>query len=148
MKTMNEPTRALTRLTHRTAARRAAAALAAIVALAPLLPAQGTGRVEPVFPPETPGFAWVEAEDAVSTNFAREATLEYSASQSRILRLNREADAPGAPFYAEYAVLVEEGGSFRLYLAGTLPGPADELLPSYGSPVSVSVDGGAPRPLP
>ncbi len=145
MKVMNERKRTFSGDSHRAA--RALAVLAALAALGPSIAAQGSGDVEPVFPPETPGFVWVEAEDAVSTNFAREATLDYSASRSRTLRLNREGDAPGAPFYAEFALLVEEAGSFRLFVAGSLPGPADELLPSYGSPVSVSVDGGAPRPL-
>ncbi|HOX16871.1 MAG TPA: hypothetical protein PKW82_00320 [Spirochaetales bacterium] len=142
---MNERKRTLSGDSHRAA--RALVGLVALAVSAASPAAQGSGRIEPVFPAETPGFAWVEAEDAVSTNFAREATLDYSASRSRTLRLNREGDAPGAPFYAEYALLVEEAGTFRLYVAGTLPGPADELLPSYGSPLSVSVDGGAPRPL-
>ena len=112
------------------------------------LVAQGSpavGRAEPVFPAETAGLVYIEGEDAVSTNFAREATMDYSSSGLRTLQLNREPQATGTPFFAEYSFIVEKDGSYELWFGGTPPGPQSELYPSYASPFSVRIDGGPPR---
>ena len=54
-----------------------------------VLPEAGSRRLEPVFPPDTRSLIHLEAEDAVSTNFAKEPTLNYSASGYRTVQLSR-----------------------------------------------------------
>lgn len=91
--------------------------------------------------------AYVEGEDALATNFAREPLLDYGASGSRLLQLNREPQAAGTPFFAEYSFRLDASGSWTLWLAGTPPGPRSELTPSYASPFILIVDGGAALPV-
>jgi hypothetical protein len=56
-----------------------------------------------VYPKEQPGLIYVEAEDAVSTNFAQQAILDYSSSGQRMLQLNRfTALGAGQRYFAEY----------------------------------------------
>ena len=101
-----------------------------------------------LFPEINRNIIFVEGESAVSTNLALEPTLNYRASGSRTLQLNRSQGLQeGTPFFAEYAFYVSEGGTYRLWYAGTPPGPEQDLLPSYSSPVSVVIDGGAELPL-
>jgi tetratricopeptide (TPR) repeat protein len=100
-----------------------------------------TGLV-PVFPETTPGLIWVEGEQAVITNFANEAVLDYSSSGQRTLQLNRFTELPGnASFFAEYGVYVPEDGIYELWYGGTPAGPDDILLPSYASPFDLYVNG-------
>jgi Flp pilus assembly protein TadD len=96
-----------------------------------------------VYPKEQPGLIYVEAEDAVSTNFAQQATLDYSSSGQRMLQLNRfTALGAGQRYFAEYVFLVEESGSYELWMAGTPPGPRDQIFPSYVSPIKFQLDDG------
>ncbi len=105
-------------------------------------------RLAPVFPLTPPGFAWVEGEDAVSTNMTSAPTLNYGCSAGRALQLSRPGRLlGGASYYADYAVYVDEAGSYELWYGGTPPGPRDEFAPSFASPIEVVVDGGAPRPV-
>lgn len=98
----------------------------------------------PVFPDENPNIVFLEGEAAVSTNFNKEATLNYSASGSRTLQLNRTTGLQGgASFYAEYVFIVPEDGVYEFWYGGTPPGPADDLYPSYSSPFSYSIDNGS-----
>jgi len=102
-------------------------------------------RVEPVFPEENEALIFIEGEDAVSTNFTNEPILNYSCSKFRTLQLNRRTGLQGGrSFYATFVLYVEEPGEYELWYGGTPPGPADELLPSYASPFSLSLDGGEP----
>jgi tetratricopeptide (TPR) repeat protein len=102
-------------------------------------------RVEPVFPEGNEALIFVEGEDAVSTNFTNEPILNYSCSKFRTLQLNRRTGLQGGrSFYATFVLYVEEPGEYELWYGGTPPGPADELLPSYASPFSLSLDGGQP----
>jgi Tfp pilus assembly protein PilF len=104
-----------------------------------------TGRVAPIFPYSPPGLVYVEGEDAVSTNMASEATLNYGCSGGRALQLARSGRLPeGTVFYAEFCVFVDEAGSYELWYCGTPPGSKDEFAISFASPLSVSVDGGEP----
>lgn len=102
--------------------------------------------LEPSFPRDIEDLAFVEGEDAVSTNMAAEPTQNYGCSGNRTLQLARGGKLPGdRPFYAEYVVRVEKAGSYELWYGGTPPGPADEFGLSLSSPVSIVVDGGMPR---
>jgi hypothetical protein len=102
-------------------------------------------KVEPVFPEENEALIFVEGEDAVSTNFTNEPILNYSCSKFRTLQLNRRTGLQGGrSFYATFVLYVEDPGEYELWYGGTPPGPADELLPSYASPFSLSLDGGQP----
>ncbi len=108
---------------------------------------QGT-KTEPetaIFPPEVSDLIYIEAEDAITTNFTSEATMDYSSSGYRTLQLNREPQAAG-PFFAEYSFEVETKGSWFLWFGGTPPGPRSDLLSSYISPVGIRVDGQAAIP--
>ena len=103
-------------------------------------------KVEPVFPELNEALIFVEGEDAVSTNFTNEPILNYSCSKFRTLQLNRRTGLQGGrAFYATFVLYVEEPGEYELWYGGTPPGPADELLPSYASPFSLSLDGGEPQ---
>jgi len=107
--------------------------------------AQETGRdarLEPVFPAPPGGLVWIEAEDAIATNFASDATLDYGSSGYRVLQLNKEGQSKSAPFYADFNFVVDSAGSWKLWIGGTPPGPASELDASFISPVSYAIDGG------
>jgi Flp pilus assembly protein TadD len=128
---------------------RCAAVLAALFTLA--LPAAAAekavpaGKLEPVFPVENESVVLVEGEDAVSTNFAREAVLNYGCSGFRALQLNRSTGLEGVgSFYSDYVFTVPGAGTWELWYGGTPPGPRDDLYPSYSSPVVVTVDGQRP----
>ncbi len=109
--------------------------------------AQNRG-ISPEFPPSNTNIIFIEGEDAVTTNFAVEPTLNYAASGSRTLQLNRAVGLQGSsPFFAEYLFYVEEGGTYQLWYGGTPPGPREDLYPSYSSPFSYSLDGGEERPV-
>lgn len=113
----------------------------------PLLWAQEApagSRPEPVFPDSPTGLVWVEAENAISTNFSSQAVLDYGSSGFRQLQLNREGQSGAAPFYADYAFFVEEEGTWDLWLGGTPPGPASDLIASFISPLRISINDGAP----
>ena len=113
-----------------------------------LLPEAEDKRLEPVFPLENPGIIHLEAEDAVSTNFAKEPTLNYSASRFRTLQLNRYTGLyGGAAFFAEYVIYVERPGEYEMWYGGTPPGPEEDLFPSYASPFSYRVDNGPSNPI-
>jgi tetratricopeptide (TPR) repeat protein len=103
-------------------------------------------KVDPVFPEENEALIFIEGEDAVSTNFTNEPILNYSCSKFRTLQLNRRTGLQGGrAFYATFVFFLEEPGEYELWYGGTPPGPADELLPSYASPFSLSLDGGEPQ---
>jgi type IV pilus assembly protein PilF len=105
-------------------------------------------KKQPQFPPENKNVVFIEGEDAVSTNFAVEATLNYRASGSRTLQLNRSVGLQGgSAFFAEYVFYVEEEGTFQFWYGGTPPGPESDLYPSYSSPFRYSVDDGEPVPV-
>jgi tetratricopeptide (TPR) repeat protein len=112
---------------------------------APAAAAAAPALLEPVFPAENKDLVFVEAEDAVSTNFAREPTLSFDASGLRSLQLNRFTGGDGiGSFYADYAFTVPDGGTWELWYGGTPPGPADANAASYFSPFQYTLDGAAP----
>jgi tetratricopeptide (TPR) repeat protein len=103
-------------------------------------------KLEPVFPEGNKALIFVEGEDAVSTNFTNEPILNYSCSKFRTLQLNRRTGLQGGrSFYATFVFYIEDPGEYELWYGGTPPGPADELLPSYASAFSLSLDGGEGR---
>jgi tetratricopeptide (TPR) repeat protein len=112
----------------------------------PDLPAQE--KIEPVYPVEEKTVIHVEAEDAVSTNFAKEPTLNYGVSGSRSLQLNRNIGLHGnAPFYADYVVYIQEEGDYEIWYGGSPAGPEDDTFPSYASPFTLKMDQADPIPV-
>lgn len=109
--------------------------------------AGGDPTLVPEFPPEDPSLVYVEAEDAVMTNFTNQPTLDYGSSGFRTVQLNKGPDTPGAPFFAEFVVSVESGGEYELWVGGTPPGALSTAASSYVSPLSVVVDDGAAHSL-
>jgi len=104
--------------------------------------------LEPVFPAENGNLVFIEAEDAVSTNFAREPVLNFGTSGFRTLQLNRGTGLEGVgSFYADYVFRLPGSGTWELWYGGTPPGPRDDLYPSYTSPFSVSLDSQKPQPV-
>ncbi len=98
-------------------------------------------RVEPIFPDENKYLIFVEGEDAVSTNFNKEPTQNYSCSGSRALQLSRKTNLQaGSTFYADYVFYIEEDGIYELWYGGTPPGPRGEAYPSYSSPFQYYID--------
>lgn len=109
------------------------------------LPASDDGVV---YPDDQPGLIYIEGEDAVSTNFAQQPTLDYGSSGQRMIQLNRfTAVGPDQDFFADFVFLVNESGSYQFWVAGTPPGPRDQIFPSYISPFSYSVDDGPAVPV-
>ncbi|MBN2739255.1 MAG: hypothetical protein JXR70_19910 [Spirochaetales bacterium] len=95
----------------------------------------------PEYPVTNPNIIYVEGENAVSTNFNREATLNFGCSGKRALQLNRAKGLQGgAPFFADFVFIVEEPGIYEFWYGGTPPGPEDELYPSYSSPFQFRLD--------
>jgi tetratricopeptide (TPR) repeat protein len=114
-------------------------------AAVPSTPAPPKG-LEPIFPAENPNLIFIEAEDAVSTNFAREPTLNFGVSGFRALQLNRSTGLEGVgSFYADYVFTLPSSGTWELWYGGTPPGPKDELYPSYTSPFSLTADAQKPQ---
>lgn len=106
------------------------------------------GLIEPVFPESTPALIYIEGEDAVSTNLANKAVSNFGCSGYRSVQLNRNTGLQGgSAFYAEFVFYAEEAGEYEFWYGGTPPGPADDLLPSYASPFSLSLDGGDAVPV-
>ncbi len=98
-------------------------------------------KIEAVLPETNPDIIFVEGEDAVSTNFNREPILNYSCSGFRTLQLNETIDAPeGSSYFAEFVFYAEKDGTYELWYGGTPPGNKDELLPSYASPFTMTLD--------
>ena len=114
---------------------------------APQKAASGSA-LEPIFPSVNSNIVFVEAEDAVSTNFAREPVLNFGASGFRALQLNRSTGLEGVgSFYADYVFTLPSSGTWELWYGGTPPGPKDELYPSYASPFSIITDSGDRQPV-
>ena len=104
--------------------------------------------LEPIFPASSSSVVFVEAEDAVSTNFAREPVLNFGVSGFRALQLNRSTGLEGVgSFYADYVFTLPASGTWELWYGGTPPGPRDELYPSYASPFAVITDSGDKQPV-
>ncbi|MFW5695124.1 MAG: tetratricopeptide repeat protein [Alkalispirochaeta sp.] len=82
----------------------------------------------------------VEAEDAVSTNFAADAVLLFGTGNNRTLQLNERSLLGDTPFYAEYAVYAPDAGDYELWYGGSIPGSRDTLIPSYGSPLVLRIN--------
>jgi Flp pilus assembly protein TadD len=111
-------------------------------------PDASRGKIEPVFPVENENLVFVEGEEAVSTNFAREPVLSYSCSGERTLQLNRAGGLEGVgSYYADYAFSAQSAGTYELWYGGTPPGPRDDLYPSYASPFQVTFDEGKKIPV-
>lgn len=124
---------------------RLAAALLCVTPLGAQQAQPSKAALEPAFPAQNESLVFVEGEDAVSTNFAREPVLNYDCSGSRTLQLNRIAGLEGVgSFYADYVFTVPRSGSWELWYGGTPPGPQDLQSPSYASPFQVTVDSGEP----
>ncbi|HET6485990.1 MAG TPA: tetratricopeptide repeat protein [Spirochaetia bacterium] len=104
--------------------------------------------LEPAFPVENQNLSFTEAEDAVSTNFAREPVLNFGVSGFRALQLNQGSGLQGVgSFYADYVVSLPSTGTWELWYGGSPPGPKDDLYASYASPLTVVVDSGTPLPV-
>ena len=117
--------------------------IAAVVFGQEALPRASLAMLDPIFPPENPGLIQIEAESAVSTNFAAEATLNYAASGYRALQLNRYTGLYGdAAFYTEFVFYVGPQGTYEFWYGGTPPGPDEDVFPSYSSPFTYSIDDG------
>lgn len=106
---------------------------------------QTAPKIDPIYPAEQKGLVYWEAEDAVATNFNKEATLDYNSSGQRMLQLNSATGLyQGAAYFAEYMVSIPEDGTYEFWYGGLPVGPKDELKASYASPFSLILDGAAP----
>jgi tetratricopeptide (TPR) repeat protein len=130
---------------------RRALASCLLLVLALAAPRHGSAQsqqLQPVFPEANPSLVFIEGEDAVSTNFAREPILNYSCSGSRTLQLSRGTGlAEGRSYYSTFVIYLEEGGTYELWYGGTPPGPKDELYASYSSPFAYRLDKERVRPV-
>lgn len=82
----------------------------------------------------------IEGQDAVSTNFAPEPVQLFGAGGNLTLQLNEASLLSDAPFYADFVFVAEQAGEYHLWYGGSLPGAADPLLASYGSPFNITIN--------
>ncbi len=89
--------------------------------------------------PATPVIV-IEGQDAVSTNFAPEPVQLFGAGGNLTLQLNEAELLSDAPYYADFVFVVDSPGDYELWYGGSIPGAADPLLASYGSPFNVLIN--------
>lgn len=105
------------------------------------LPVAPLAAVEIDLTAPPPGTIIVEAEDAVSTNFAVEPVLLFGAGNNRTLQLSARNLIGDSPYYVDYALFADAAGEYEFWYGGSIPGSADTLLPSYGSPFQLALNG-------
>ncbi|HQQ51861.1 MAG TPA: hypothetical protein PLZ29_11760, partial [Spirochaetota bacterium] len=67
-------------------------------------------------------YIWIEGENAVSTNFAREPIYNFFCSNRFALQLAKDVDPPADGYYANYVFYVTHTKEYDLWLGCTPPG--------------------------
>lgn len=106
-----------------------------------LMPINGQNKTTPIIPETNINIIQQEAENAIVTNFATQATLNYSASGQRTLQLNTyNSNYKSNAYFSEYVVYIDTAGSYSFWYSGTPPGTKDDVYPSYSSPFTLVID--------
>ncbi|MBP8986745.1 MAG: tetratricopeptide repeat protein [Spirochaetes bacterium] len=87
-------------------------------------------------------YIWIEGENAVSTNFAREPIYNFFCSNRFALQLAKDVDPPADGYYANYVFYVTHTKEYDLWLGCTPPGSMYHDRPGYASPIEWKVDNG------
>lgn len=109
-----------------------------LILLSSALYSQG-GNTIAVLPETNNDLIYIEAEEALVTNFSTIPTLNYSASGQRTLQLNTY-NSSSSGYFAEFVVYIEEEGEYSFWYGGTPPGTKDDLYPSFSSPFTLKID--------
>jgi hypothetical protein len=84
---------------------------------------------------------YVEGENAIGTNFAKEPIFNFSCSNLLTLQLNKREESNSVlKYFADYMIDVPVDGTYELWIAGTPPGNASSRQQSYFSPYELHID--------
>lgn len=119
-----------------------AVVLTLFLVLIPFLPAQEDATQDEAPRPPIVNTIVIEGQDAVSTNFAPEPVQLFGAGGNLTLQLNEASLLSDAPYYADFVFVADDAGEYELWYGGSIPGAADPLLPSYGSPFNMTLNEG------
>ncbi len=102
-------------------------------------PAGSTGTEKVLYK----NYIWIEGENAVTTNFAREKTYNFFCSGNYALQLSREADpSSDKGYYATYVFYVPGSKKYDFWMGCTPPGSRSGNGVGYASPVEWKIDDG------
>ncbi len=110
----------------------------------------GDAKTSKVEVPVTPrnktyykNYIWIEGENALATNFAKEKTYNFYCSNKYSLQLSKDADpSPDKGYYATYVFHVPKTKSYDFWMACTPPGSMYPDKPGYASPIEWKIDEG------
>ncbi|HPP49621.1 MAG TPA: hypothetical protein PLO73_06570, partial [Spirochaetota bacterium] len=87
-------------------------------------------------------YIWIEGENAVSTNFAREPIYNFFCSNKFALQLSKDVDPPQDGYFATYVFYVTHTKEYDFWMGCTPPGSAYKDRPGYASPIEWQIDNG------
>ncbi len=88
-------------------------------------------------------YIWIEGEDAVSTNFAKEKTYNFFCSNRYALQLSKDADPKSDKgYFASYIFHVPRSKSYDFWMGCSPPGSTRTDRPGYASPIEWKIDDG------
>ncbi len=87
-------------------------------------------------------YIWIEGENAVSTNFAREPIYNFFCSNKFALQLSKDVDPPQEGYFATYVFYVTHTKEYDFWMGCTPPGSTYKDRPGYASPIEWKIDNG------
>ncbi|MCX8125021.1 MAG: hypothetical protein N3F66_12785 [Spirochaetes bacterium] len=87
-------------------------------------------------------YIWIEGENAVSTNFAREPIYNFFCSNKFALQLSKDVEPPQEGYFATYVFYVTHTKEYDLWMGCTPPGSRYKDRPGYASPIEWKIDNG------
>jgi len=88
-------------------------------------------------------YIWIEGENAVTTNFAKEKTYNFFCSGNYALQLARSADpSSDKGYYATYVFYVPASKEYDFWMGCTPPGSRYSQKVGYASPFEWKIDDG------
>ncbi len=87
-------------------------------------------------------YIWIEGENTVSTNFAREPIYNFFCSNKFALQLSKDIDPPQEGYFATYVFYVTHTKEYDLWMGCTPPGSVYKERPGYASPIEWKIDNG------
>ncbi|MBN2403617.1 MAG: OmpA family protein [Spirochaetes bacterium] len=86
-------------------------------------------------------YIWIEGENSVDTNFAKEKTYNFFCSGRFALQLSKDTDpASDIGYYATYVFYVPGTKTYDFWMGCTPPGSKNADKPGYASPVDWKID--------
>ena len=89
-------------------------------------------------------YIWLEGENAISTNFAKEKTYNFFCSDRQALQLSKDVDPKtDKGYYATYVFYVPNTKNYDFWMGCSPPGSTQADKPGYASPIEWRIDDGA-----